>query len=193
MVSQASETGQERALYRRGQFLTALTRWLSLGLGLLALGILWAAPGVQPLPALAVGLGYAVFAVAVHLWQRRFGRSRALKVAHDVADALAVGAGAALSGGTQSPLWLFLYPRRASHGLLLACRRRGAVDLVCHLHPPVAHRRVVNRLRRVLPPALFVLANAEYAAARRYCVTCCARRSRRSASIGVQTAWYASS
>ena len=133
MAAPVSETGEERALYRRGQFLTALNRWLSLGLGLFALGILWSAPNVQPLPALAVGTGYATFAVIVHLWQRRFGRSRALKVAHDVVDALAVGTGAAFSGGTSSPLWLFLYPHIVAvsvRGGLLYALAMGLLDAV---------------------------------------------------------------
>ncbi len=133
MASPGSPTGEERPLYRRGQFLTALNRWLSLGLGMLALGILWAAPGVQPLPTLAVGLGYAVFAVAAQLWQRRSGRGRALKIAHDIVDALAVGAGAAFTGGTRSPLWLFLYPHIVAvsvRGGLLYAMAMGLLDAV---------------------------------------------------------------
>jgi PAS domain S-box-containing protein len=99
-----------RNLYRRGQLLTGLNRWLSLGLGLLALGLLWSTPRVQPLPALAVAIGYAAFGLGVQLWRRHRGPRRGLKVLHDVVDALAVGAGAAFTGGSRSPVWLFLYP-----------------------------------------------------------------------------------
>jgi PAS domain S-box-containing protein len=106
----ADETPKDRNLYRRGQLITALNRWLSLGLGLLAIFFLWHAPGVRPLPALALAVGYTAFTLAVQLLQRRHGSRRGLKQLHDVVDALAVGACAALTGGPASPLWLFLYP-----------------------------------------------------------------------------------
>ena len=106
----AKQTPQDRNLYRRSQLITALSRWLSLGLGLLALFYLWSAPRVQPVPALSVGAGYAGFMIGAELWRRRYGRVRGQNVLHDVVDALVVGAGAVFTGGTASPLWLFLYP-----------------------------------------------------------------------------------
>jgi PAS domain S-box-containing protein len=107
----ASEAPKDRNLYKRGQFLTALNRWLLLGIGLLALFYLWSAPGVQAPRALGIAGAYAVFTACAQLWQRREGgRNRGLKVTHDVVDALAIGAGAACTGGMRSPVWLFLYP-----------------------------------------------------------------------------------
>lgn len=106
----ANATPTDRNLYKRGQLITALNRWLLWGLGLLALFYLWSAPGVQPYTALAAGLSYAAFMIGAQLWRSRHGRSRGLKVTHDVVDAIAVGAGAAWTGGMRSPVWLFLYP-----------------------------------------------------------------------------------
>ena len=97
------------ALYRRGQFITALTRLLSVALGVLCLALMWENPKTHAGAAMAVVGGYGVFAVATALWPRG-ARPRGLKVAHDVADALAVGLGAAVSGGLESPIWLLLYP-----------------------------------------------------------------------------------
>src|SRR5262245_15892119 len=118
----AGETPGDRNLYRRGQFLTALNRWLLLGLGVLALSYLRGAAGVQAGRALAIGAAYAAFAAAAQLWQaRRPGRHRGLKVTHDVIDALAIGAGAACTGGMRSPVWLFLYPH------IVAASARGGL------------------------------------------------------------------
>jgi len=97
-------------LYRKGQLITSLSRWISLGLGLVGIALFWSDPDTRPLPALGVGLGYAVFAAAAQLWQRFRGRNRRLRVLHDLVDALAVGLGAGLTGGFTSPVWLLFYP-----------------------------------------------------------------------------------
>jgi PAS domain S-box-containing protein len=125
------QTPKDRNLYRRGQLITALNRWLSLGLGLLALSVMWHAPGVRPLPALALAVAYAAFTSAAQVLQRRLGRRRGLKQLHDVVDALAVGAGAALTGGARSPVWLFLYPHVVAisvRGGLAYAMAMGALD-----------------------------------------------------------------
>ncbi|MCM2254049.1 MAG: GAF domain-containing protein [Vicinamibacteria bacterium] len=100
----------DAGLYRRGALTTVLNRGLSLALGFLALFLLWHSPHTRPEPALAVGVGYAVFATGAFLWLRKHPRTRWLKVAHDAVDALAIGAGAYCSGGLESPIWLLLYP-----------------------------------------------------------------------------------
>ena len=100
----------DAALYGRGPLVTALTRWASVVLALLALLFVWHSPHVRPWPALAVGLVYAAFNLASQLWVRRHPPARRAKVAHDVVDALAVAAGAHLTGGLTGPLWLLLLP-----------------------------------------------------------------------------------
>ncbi|MFI5183576.1 MAG: GAF domain-containing protein [Vicinamibacteria bacterium] len=95
-------------LYRRGQWITALSRWVCLLLSVVALTLLWSSPRTHPLPALAVIVGYGVFNLTSSYVERRVPRRR-LRIAHDVADALAVGLGAAFSGGMASPIWLLLY------------------------------------------------------------------------------------
>src|SRR5262245_25277587 len=87
------------ALYRRGRLITPLARWLSVGLAVLTLAILWHHPRTNPWASLAVIVVYVAFNLASHFWlQPRYAGSRALKVAHDLADVLAVAVGAALSG-----------------------------------------------------------------------------------------------
>lgn len=99
------------ALYRRGRLITPLARWLSIGLALVTLAILWNQPRTRPLASLAVIVVYASFNLVSQFWlQPRFRGRRALKVAHDLADVLAVAVGAALSGGLASPIWLLIYP-----------------------------------------------------------------------------------
>jgi signal transduction histidine kinase len=100
----------EKSLYRRGQLITALARWTSVGLALAALALLWSSASTRALPALLLGVGYVAFALTAAAWQRRRPERRDLKAGHDVVDALAVGAGASLSGGLHSPVWLLLYP-----------------------------------------------------------------------------------
>jgi PAS domain S-box-containing protein len=97
-------------LYRRNQLISTLARWVSLALGLLALVLLWDSPRTRPLHALAVGAAYAAWNAASRPLRKRFPRSRPLKVGHDVADALAVGFGAAFTGAMAGPVWLLLYP-----------------------------------------------------------------------------------
>jgi PAS domain S-box-containing protein len=60
-------------------------------------------------PALAVGLGYAAFSLGNLLLQRLYPRSRAIRIAHDLGDAFAIGLGAWFSGAMQSPIWLLFY------------------------------------------------------------------------------------
>ena len=118
------------SLYRRGQLITALARWTSFGLGLLSLAILWNAPRTQPFPALALAAGYLVFSLATRVARRR---ARAWKVAHDVADALVVGAAAAFTGGLDSPVWLLLYPHVVAvsvRGGLRYAMAMGVLDAV---------------------------------------------------------------
>src|SRR5262245_49633553 len=108
------ESGSSRLLdpnlYRRGQLISSLARWISVGLSLTALIFLWGSPQARPRVALSIGLGYLAVWAACRFWQRRSPRGRTAKVVHDVADALAVGLGAATSGGLESPIWLLLYP-----------------------------------------------------------------------------------
>lgn len=96
-------------LYSQGQTITALSRWICLGLGFLALVVLRDDPTVRVGWALAVGLAYGGYTLASQLLLRRRPDSRHLKIAHDVVDAVAVGLGAAFSGGLASPVWHLLY------------------------------------------------------------------------------------
>ena len=93
----------------RGQTITALSRWICLGLGLLALFVLRNSPSVRVRWALGVGIAYASYNLASQLLLRRRPDSRAPRVAHDLVDAVAVGLGAAFSGGLESPVWHLLY------------------------------------------------------------------------------------
>lgn len=98
-------------LHRHSQFVTAVARWVSVAFGLVALIYLWDHPRTRPLPCLAVALTYLVF----HLLATRPSllagpHGRTVKIAHDLADALAIGFGAAFTGGLSSPVWLLLYP-----------------------------------------------------------------------------------
>jgi PAS domain S-box-containing protein len=104
----------DASLYRRGHFITALARWVSVGLALLSLAFVWDSPRIQPRAALAVGLSYAAFNLLSQAWLQRRRARRLARVAHDLVDALAVGLGAVFSGGLQSPIWLLLYPHVVS-------------------------------------------------------------------------------
>ena len=120
------------SLYRRGQLITTLARWTSFGLGLLSLVFLWNSPRTRPIPALAAGTAYLVFSLARHAARSR-RRRHAWKVAHDVVDALAVGAGAAFTGGLESPVWLLLYPHVVAvsvRGGLFYAMAMGILDAV---------------------------------------------------------------
>jgi signal transduction histidine kinase len=101
----------ETALKRRAELITFRARSVSVGIAAIALFLLWDVPSTKRLPALAVGLGYLAFWSGSSLCVRRWPeRRRLVRMLHDVADALAVGLGAALSGGLESPIWLLLYP-----------------------------------------------------------------------------------
>ena len=99
------------ALYRRGRLITPLARWLSVGLAILTLAMLWSHPRTKAWLCVAVIAVYSAFNLLSQFWlHKRFHGRRALRVAHDMADVLAVAAGAALSGGLDSPIWLLIYP-----------------------------------------------------------------------------------
>lgn len=97
-------------LYRRGQYISTLARGFSLALGALSLFFVWDHPRTRPLAALLVVGVYAVFSLGLYFWRRLGHHDHWLKVAHDIADALAVGFGAAATGGLEGPVWLLLYP-----------------------------------------------------------------------------------
>jgi PAS domain S-box-containing protein len=110
------------ALYRRGQLITALARWLSAGLALLCLAFVWDGPRTLPWAALGTAAGYLALNAAFLVWGRRI---RALKLVQDAVDALAVGLGASFTGGLDSPIWLLLY----AHAVGVAARRGLAAAL----------------------------------------------------------------
>jgi signal transduction histidine kinase len=97
-------------LYRRGQYISTLARWLSVALGLLSLAFVWDHPRTRPQAAVLVVAVYGAFTLAAFVGQRMGHRGRRLKIAQDLADALGVGFGAAVTGGLESPMWLLLYP-----------------------------------------------------------------------------------
>jgi signal transduction histidine kinase len=118
-------------LYLRSQFVTALARWTSVGFSLAALVLLWDNPRTKPVPAVVTAAVYLAYAAADALYRRRRpDRARAAKVVHDVVDALAVGAGAALSGGLDSPIWLLLYPHVAAVSVRGGLRYAMAMGLL---------------------------------------------------------------
>jgi PAS domain S-box-containing protein len=99
------------ALYRRGRLITPLARWLSIAFAFVALAAFWNAPQTRPWPAFACAATYTVWNVLSQFWlQKRWRGRRAVKVAHDAADSVALGVGAAFSGGLASPVWLLYYP-----------------------------------------------------------------------------------
>jgi signal transduction histidine kinase len=101
----------ETALKRRAEHITFLARGVSVGVASIALFLLWDTPTTRRVPALGVGIAYLAFWCASALFVRRRPEWRhVVRVLHDVADALAVGVGASLSGGLESPIWLLLYP-----------------------------------------------------------------------------------
>src|SRR5438093_6272489 len=120
------------SLYRRGQLITTLARWISFGLGLLSVVFLWNGPRTRPIPALAVAAAYLAFNLVGYVVRHR-RRRRGWKVAQDVADALVVGAGAAFTGGFESPKWLLLYPHVVAvsvRGGLFYAMAMGVLDAV---------------------------------------------------------------
>jgi PAS domain S-box-containing protein len=109
--------------------------------GIAALVLLWDHPRTRPVPALLVGLGYVAFCGLRYLLERRWPGSRALKVAHDVADALAIGLGAWFSGAMQSPVWLLFYLHVAAvsvrggltYAMVMGCLDASIVGLMAAL------------------------------------------------------------
>jgi signal transduction histidine kinase len=101
----------DAALYRKGESITAWARAFSVLFAALGLFFLWGSLlRARAILALLNGLAYIAFAFGARAWMRRHPESRRwLTVVHDVVDAVAVGAGAALSGGLESPVWLLLY------------------------------------------------------------------------------------
>ncbi len=97
-------------LYQRGERLTMATRWVAVALGVVGLVLFWDAPRMRPVACLVVGLLYVAYTLASHAWLRRHPKSHGVKRAHALADTLAIGFGAAFSGGFESPAWLLFYP-----------------------------------------------------------------------------------
>src|SRR5688500_14029333 len=126
LMDQASPTRQQDSLGRRGQFVSAAARWISLGVGLLALLAAWDLPTTYRAGAAAAVVFYAAFNLAGQLYTQRNPRPRTFKHVRDVVDALSVGAGAAFSGGLASPVWLLLYP----HVVAIAARGGLALGMV---------------------------------------------------------------
>ncbi len=109
----------DAALYRRGVLVTALARWLSFGLAFLCFAFVWNLPETRPRPAAAVLVGYLAIQLAASLPRRGYPSRRWVKALLDATDSLAVGLGAAFSGGLRSPIWLLLYP----HAVAVSVRR----------------------------------------------------------------------
>ena len=118
-------------LRRRRGFVTLVTRWTSVLLGLVALVLAPDGPWPRLLPGLTIVAVYALFNLASMFYLARHPRARELKVVHDVVDALALGIVAAVSGGSRSLAALILYPHvvavsvRGGFGYALAM---GALD-----------------------------------------------------------------
>jgi PAS domain S-box-containing protein len=97
-------------LRRRRAFVAAVTRWTSALLGLVALVLAADRPEARLVPGLAIVAAYVVFNLASARRLARRPNDRALKVVHDVVDALALGVVAYFSGGSRSLAALVLYP-----------------------------------------------------------------------------------
>ena len=63
------------SLYRRGQLITTLARWISFGLGLLSVVFLWNGPRTRPIPALAVAAAYLAFNLVGYVVRHRRRRT----------------------------------------------------------------------------------------------------------------------
>jgi PAS domain S-box-containing protein len=98
------------ALFRERQFVALATRWIAVGFGLAVLIVLADQPATRVTPALSAVAVYAAFALASAAYQRRHAHARALQVAHDTVDVLALVIVAWLTGGSRSPVALVLYP-----------------------------------------------------------------------------------
>src|SRR5262245_29548047 len=108
-------------LYRRGQRITTGARWVSVGLGGLALLLVWNSPRLRLGPFLVAAGVFLALTLVNHTWSRRRPASRAVRRVQAVADGVALGLGAAYSGGLESPLWLMFYPH------VVACSVRGGL------------------------------------------------------------------
>src|SRR5262245_1751463 len=102
-------SARESVLHRRRQFVTSLTRWISVALALVLLLLSSDDRLSRNWALVAVGAYVAFFVTSRRLLARR-PRSRGLKMTHDVVDAVAIGAVAAFTGGPRSPIALILYP-----------------------------------------------------------------------------------
>jgi PAS domain S-box-containing protein len=130
-------------LRRRAQLFTLVSRGVSVAVSLVALLLFWDRPQTRRLPCLAVALGYALWSGLSFVLLRRNPRRRSVKVAHDVADALAVGLAAWFSGAIGSPLWLLLYLHIAAvsvrgglrYALAMGCLDAGIVAVLAY-HTP---------------------------------------------------------
>jgi PAS domain S-box-containing protein len=82
-------------------------------------------------------------ALAVYLRRALGHRERWLRLAHDLADAIAAGVGAAVTGGMDSPIWLFFFPHVVSvsvrgglgYALIVAVLDAGMVFALTFLTP----------------------------------------------------------
>ncbi len=110
----AMESGSRRrldpGLYKRGQYVTALMRWISLAACLAGTFFIWDDPRTRPGACLVVLVAYGILALPSYAWQRRHPRDRVVKTIHAAVDAIALLGGAAFSGALDSPVWLLLYP-----------------------------------------------------------------------------------
>src|SRR5262245_37443712 len=95
---------------RRAHLLRTGSRFGFLALGFLTLIAVWNHPQTRRWPALALGFAYFAFTVAAGTYVRRNPRGRAVKITHDIVDALAIGFGSFVTGRLESPGWLLFYP-----------------------------------------------------------------------------------
>jgi PAS domain S-box-containing protein len=120
----------EASSYSRGQQITAVARWISVGLALLSVRYVWDDPEVRPWAALSVALGYVGYNLVSQLWLQKGRRAHVFRLLHDFADAVAIGLGAAFSGGLHSPTWLILYPHVVAVSVRAGLRYSMAVGVL---------------------------------------------------------------
>ena len=114
-------------LFMRGRTITAVARWTALAASLLVLAWVWRAPRTRPGVYLAIAFAYAIFTAINQFTRRRRGAALKLQA---VVDALALGAGSAVSGGLASPLWLLLYPHAVGFSVAGRLRFGAAIGLL---------------------------------------------------------------
>src|SRR5262245_26798250 len=96
----------EADLYRRKEWITTLARGISCAFALAALALLWNSPRTRSAPASLTAVAWFGFFFAARFLRRLHPEhDRAIRIAHDVVDALAVFAGSYYSGGLHSPIW----------------------------------------------------------------------------------------